>query len=278
MPPSRLSNHRQGVIVARGRETSRGLPAGVTPGLWEYAQSVDIAEDYDEHFAFNRLFDFDEQVLLRHFVRSGTARPLVVDLGCGTGRTLVPLAKKGLRGVGVDLSLPMLQVARDKAELAGVTIECLQTNLVQLDTLRDASADYCMCMFSTLGMIQGRENRCDMLRHVRRILKARGLFVLHVHNFWRNVFDPGGLGWLLGNLRAAAGNADVAIGDKVFPYRGVDDMYLHLFRRRELLGELREAGFRAKEVIPLDAPRRGPLRLPWLLGDFRANGWIVVCD
>ncbi len=263
--------------MARSSGSSCRLPPGVTPGLWEYVQSFDIAEDYDDHFAFNRLFDFDEQVLLRQFVVVGAAARLVVDLGCGTGRTLLPLVKNGLRGVGIDLSHPMLKIAREKAELAGVTIDLLQANLVELDALCDASADYCMCMFSTLGMIEGRENRNRVLTHVRRILKPGGLFVLHAHNFWQNVFEPGGLGWLLYNLWAAAWRSDVAVGDKIFAYRGVANMYLHVFRRSELLSELRAAGFHAREVISLDAPRRGPLRWPWLLGGFRANGWIVVC-
>ena len=271
-------NHRQGAIVASRRRTSRRLPPGVTPGLWEYVRSYDIAEDFDEHFVFNRLFEFDEQVLSRYFVRRGAAAPLVVDLGCGTGRTLVPLVKKGLRGVGVDLSRPMLEVAREKAELAGVSIDLVETNLVELDALGNASADYCMCMFSTLGMVAGRENRASMLQHARRILKPGGLFILHAHNYWQNVREPGGLGWMAHNWWHAAWRSDVAVGDKVFPYRGVENMYLHLFRRGELLGELRGAGFRTQEVIALDAPRRGPLRWRWLFGSFRANGWIVVCQ
>ena len=65
------------------------LPPGVTRGLWDYVRSREIAEDYDEYFAFNTLFEFDEQVLARHFKPPG----VVVDLGCGTGRALVPLVE-----------------------------------------------------------------------------------------------------------------------------------------------------------------------------------------
>ena len=43
----------------------------------------------------------------------------VLELGCGTGRILLPLLRAGLDAVGVDRSLPMLaQLRRDGADLA----------------------------------------------------------------------------------------------------------------------------------------------------------------
>jgi SAM-dependent methyltransferase len=38
----------------------------------------------------------------------------VLELGCGTGRTLLPLARAGLTVVGLDLAEPMLAIARAK--------------------------------------------------------------------------------------------------------------------------------------------------------------------
>ena len=63
------------------------LPPGVSRGLWDYVHTPHIADDYDDYFAFNSLFETDGAVLNRHFDRPG----LVADLGCGTGRALVPL-------------------------------------------------------------------------------------------------------------------------------------------------------------------------------------------
>jgi uroporphyrinogen-III synthase len=54
-------------------------------------------------------------------------------------------------------------------------------------------------------------------------------------------------------------------------------MFLHVFTRRELLADLRRAGFRVVEIVALDTERRHALRRPWLFGRLRANGWIVVC-
>ncbi|MGI6712475.1 MAG: class I SAM-dependent DNA methyltransferase [Bacillota bacterium] len=39
----------------------------------------------------------------------------VLDIACGTGNTSIPLAQYGWRVTGVDISLPMLQQARNKA-------------------------------------------------------------------------------------------------------------------------------------------------------------------
>ena len=44
----------------------------------------------------------------------------VVELACGTGRISVPVAKAGIRVIGVDASAGMLEVARDFARAEGV--------------------------------------------------------------------------------------------------------------------------------------------------------------
>jgi ubiquinone/menaquinone biosynthesis C-methylase UbiE len=250
------------------------LPPGVSRATWDYVHHPCIADDYDDYFAFNSLFEHDERVLTEYFQPFG----VVADLGCGTGRALVPLVRTGHQGLAVDLSAHMLRIVRDKAELENLPIQCVLANLVELDCLADNSIDHAMCLFSTLGMIRGRENRRKALGHFRRILKPKGRFVLHVHNYWYNLRDPAGPFWLMKNLLTAPFSANVEIGDKWYPYRGLPSMFLHVFRWRELAADLRSAGFSVVKRIPLDTPRREALQHAWFMEWFRANGWIVVCE
>jgi len=259
-------------LTATGRPYWR-LPRGVSRGVWQYAQAEHIAGQYDGYFAENRLFAFDEQVLARHFTRPGR----VVDLGCGTGRTLLPLARRGFFAIGVDLSRPMLAVAGRKTTEQGLMIARVQANLVELDCLRGGSIDYATCMFSTLGMIQGRPNRARVLGHVCRLLKPGGLFVLHVHNVWFGLRDPVSRRWLARQVLRRLLRRDVELGDKFFDYRGIPKMFLHTFTERELRVDLPRAGFAIDEWLPLNVTRQRPLRFPRLFGSLRANGWIVVC-
>lgn len=249
------------------------LPRGVPRGAWEYAQAEHIAGEYDEYFAASLLFEFDEQVLARHFSRPG----LVVDLGCGTGRALVPLARRGFRGLAVDLSPHMLKIVGDKAAQEHLPIWRICANLVELSCIRDAQAEYVVCLFSTIGMIRGRENRRRVLEHAYRILKPQGTFVVHVHNFWFNLFSAEGRRYVLRHFWETRRNRDLEWGDKFFDFHGIPKMYVHTFTQRELLRAVREVGFRARELIRLDVDRQRPLRFPWLLGSLRANGWILIC-
>jgi SAM-dependent methyltransferase len=241
--------------------------------MWEYAHTDTIADDYDSYFAYTKLFELDEAVIRRHFTPPG----LVADLGCGTARALVPLVRRGFRGLAIDLSEPMLRVVREKAERENLDITCLLANLVELDCVADASVDFCISLFSTLGMIRGRENRQRALVHTRRILKPGGKLVLHVHNFWYNLCDPGGPWWVIKRCLLSAFRRDIEAGDKFFFYRGVNNMFLHVFTYGELSRDLRRAGFRILETVHLDPVRQGKLARPWLFGNLRANGWIVVC-
>lgn len=57
----------------------------------------------------------------------------ILDLGCGTGRHSIELAKRGYKVVGVDLSGDQLKRAREKASEAGVEVEFKQADARDLD-------------------------------------------------------------------------------------------------------------------------------------------------
>jgi ubiquinone/menaquinone biosynthesis C-methylase UbiE len=255
------------------------LPPGVSRGVWDYVHDAQIADGYDGYFAGNWLFDLDEQLVLDELARSGgRAGQCVADLGCGTGRMLAALCRHGYRGLAIDLSSHMLRIVHRKAQQAGYPIACLRANLVQLECLADQSIDHAVSLFSTWGMIRGRAARRTALRHVRRILKADGRFIVHVHNYWYNLFHAGGPAWMLRNLARRLVRRDCELGDKFYPYRGLPSMFLHVFRRREMDQDLRASGFvNVIRAVCLDPRRGGPLRYPRLAGNYRAGGWVFVC-
>lgn len=255
------------------------LPDGVSRGTWEYAHTDSVADEYDDYFQFDEQHEFDLQCVRDILAkRSLPDEALLADLGCGTARALIPLLREGnYRGLGVDLSRRMLEVANHKATDEKTSLDVLQANLVELSCIQDESVDFAICLFSTLGMIRGSKHRDRALAHMRRILKPDGTLVFHVHNYWFNLFDPGGPKWLVTNWCRSWWDRDLERGDKYYPYRNVTRMFLHVFTRRELIGSLRRAGFESWRFQSLNQSRQAPLRNPWLLGRIRASGWMIEC-
>jgi SAM-dependent methyltransferase len=219
-----------------------------------------VAREYDAALAGTPLLDADLRFSERHFSTPGR----LIDLGCGTGRLLLNFAARGFSCLGVDLSEAMLAVLRDRAEERGLAIERLKVNLVELAAVATGSFDYAACLFSTLGMIRGADNRRRFLKHVRRILKPRGVFVLHAHNvryrFGRGLGKPGS-----------------EPGDRTMPqHRGGAELTLHHFTRAELIGELAAAGFAIRELLPVSTRADARLPLPWLWPSIRAHGYLVT--
>lgn len=65
-------------------------------------------------------------------------------------------------------------------------------------------------------------------------------------------------------------------GDRVYAYRGLPSMYLHIYSERELRHDLRDTGFRIERIIPLNLTSSDALRYPRWLRALRAGGWIAI--
>jgi len=168
------------------------LPSGVSRALWEFAHDPEIARHENEHLAGAPLLEFDRQVVRKWF----PSPCRLVDLGCGTGRTLVEFATRGCDCVGIDLSEESLRVAAERLAVAGQSATLIRANLCELGCLPDGGFDGAVLLFGTLGMITGCDNRRRVLVEARRLLRPAGRLALHVHNVWRHLDSPPGRRWL----------------------------------------------------------------------------------
>ncbi len=248
------------------------LPPGVSRALWDYFHNAELARNYDEQLAGTPLLTIDQQFVLEKCQPPGR----VADLGCGTGRLCVTLAQHGHAPVAVDLSPEMLKVVQAKAESLGLDIPCVCANLVELDRFADSSFDHAACLFSTLGMVQGADARQLVVRHVQRMLTPGGVFVLHVHNRWFNVWTGVGRRLLLRDVWRSLTNQQQAGDYMMPPHHGVGSLTMHLFTRREVSRLFREAGFAIDEIRPISLRADGVLRAPWWLPSLRSYGYLVA--
>jgi hypothetical protein len=77
--------------LPKSRPADWQLPPGVDRGLWDYLHNPDLARNYDNYLADSSLPRVDEEFVAGHCPRPGK----LIDLGCGTGRLLIPFARRG---------------------------------------------------------------------------------------------------------------------------------------------------------------------------------------
>ncbi|HET6573104.1 MAG TPA: class I SAM-dependent methyltransferase [Fimbriiglobus sp.] len=220
------------------------LPPGVDRGLWDYLHSSEMVHGYDDQMTASPLARADVAFCERNFERPGH----LIDLGCGTGRLCLHFARKGFICVGVDLSAEMLTTARANADAAGISVDWVSANLVELAGVSDGGFDYAACLFSTLGMVRGAENRAAVVRQAFRVLRPGGRFVLHVHNRYFRGLGRGRVARQA--VRTLLGRADA--GDITMPQAyGGGPLTLHHFTHREATALLTVAGFRVLIVMAL---------------------------
>ena len=261
-------------------------PEGIQAGNWQYINNHAIAEGYDVSLTNSPLVTLDQQLIDSHLPdRPGVA----IDFGCGTGRNAIPLLEKGWDVIGVDLSHPMLQQFADKidgsheegqcSEEAGHSVNSgeailVQANLTELNSIASQTADFGQCMFSTLGMIQGASYRHQFLRHASRILRGDSILMVHGHNYWHSLRQPGGWRWMIGNfLSAIRGKCE--IGDRFADYRAVRGLMLHHFSLRALQRELENAGFAIDSTYAILENGKATETIG-RFHRFNAVGWVVA--
>jgi len=109
-------------------------------------------------------------------VVSGGSGP-ILELGCGSGRIAVALARDGHTVVGLDRSPAMLARAAERAAGAGVTLELVRGDLCEFALGRRFAV--VIVPFNTFLMVRPEERRACLSR-IREHLAPGGLLALDV--------------------------------------------------------------------------------------------------
>jgi 2-polyprenyl-3-methyl-5-hydroxy-6-metoxy-1,4-benzoquinol methylase len=132
------------------------------------------AEFYDQEFAGreHEVPFFVDQARL--------ANGPVLEVGCGTGRITLPIARAGVEVTGLDVSRPMLELARRKAQAEQLAVNWLQRDCRNIDR-----AHAFALVFSATNAMQHLHDLDSLnafLVSARNALRPGGALILDVFN------------------------------------------------------------------------------------------------
>ena len=182
------------------------------------------------------LMHFAERELFR------TPRGRLLDLGCGAGRNALPLARRGWRVLGIDLSSAMLRAAAERMRHEPVTT-ALQFALAPMDALP----------------VHSRSVDLIVAHGIWNLATSAGMFRRAVAEAARVAAPGAGLFVFTFSRHTLPADAEPVAGEPfVFTqFSGEPQCFL---TEEQLAAELAAAGFRPDAAIPLrelNRPRPG---------------------
>jgi SAM-dependent methyltransferase len=247
-------------------------------------------EGWDEYAPF---YDWENaQTLGRRDVPfwrrvAAEARGPVLELGCGTGRVSIPLARAGIKLVGIDRSAPML--ARATARTAGTprTSGTCRASLIPLFVRGDIRAlpfarrGFAMVL-APYGILQSLVRERDLaaaLESVGRVLRRGGTFGIDLVPDvpqWREYANRV-------QLRGRSGTAHLTLVESVRQDR---KRHLTTFEQRYIVRRGRrttehpfELTFRTLSVRQMTRRlERAGFAVETVLGDYRGRPWDARAD
>ena len=192
------------------KKNEQGLPQPAAPPVDLRWRQAALDAGAVEHYDDAALYDYEYR-RRRHDIkwyralarqhglteRRGGAPLRILELGCGSGRLLVPLLRDGHRVVGVDRSAAMLgrcaariaalgRAARQRGQLVRADFRHLPFPGAATDDTADAAGaarfPLIVCPFNGFMHLYTRQDVEQCLAQVRRLLAPGGLFAFDVLN------------------------------------------------------------------------------------------------
>jgi SAM-dependent methyltransferase len=110
-----------------------------------------------------------------------------LDVGCGTGRLLVPYLSAGLEVEGVDPSVDMLVICRKRAQERGLTPILYQQAMQKLNLPHAYRTIFVPC--GSFQLVVERAEAFEALRRFYAHLESDSLLVLTAFNRWLEMAD-----------------------------------------------------------------------------------------
>ncbi|HKV58980.1 MAG TPA: class I SAM-dependent methyltransferase [Ktedonobacteraceae bacterium] len=230
-----------------------------------------MTNDYDQIAPFYDVehAHFDEDVDLYMNFAELRGGPLL-ELACGSGRLLLPLARAGYEVTGVDTSPAMLALARVALETEGLMARCKLAQQDMCALQLDKKFHLAFIALGSFGHVITRRAQQQALTAIRAHLTAGGTFILDISNEdARYMENMGGQmlhqgtwqlddGSMVTHFISPASSSTMHLLDLTHFYdvhkqgetvrRTITRTQLYLFERNEAQLLLEQAGFTVKDV------------------------------
>jgi 2-polyprenyl-3-methyl-5-hydroxy-6-metoxy-1,4-benzoquinol methylase len=174
-------------MVTRGAPPAADARRSADQEVYKMSERTTWEKFFDAHapiyednvFTKNTVHEVDFLLDELHLPNGGS----VLDVGCGTGRHAIELAKRGYAVTGLDLSSEMLSRAADAAKAENVHVEWIRANATQFtfSELYDAAVCLCEGAFGLLGESDDPiDQPLSILRNISRSLKPQARVVFTV--------------------------------------------------------------------------------------------------
>jgi len=194
-------------------------------GVNDYFSGEAIVADYNQRVQ-RGLLAWEKTVLRDYMQPPGT----VLDVGCGCGREAFALHDLSYAVIGVDLSAAQIAQAKQNAAATGRKVDFQICDGLRYD-FPDNTFDDVIIWQQVLGNVPGHENRVNVLKEARRVLRLGGNVVVSVHDCEGCLVMAKQQGLVLAPGKHKR--------DFIF-----EDCYWHYFTKEELKGLFTEAGLR----------------------------------
>jgi SAM-dependent methyltransferase len=145
---------------------------------WYEELFSNYAKTYDtESFTAGTLGEVD--FLEKEFNHDKTK--CILDIGCGTGRHAIELAKRGYTVTGIDLSAAQLARAGQKATEAGVRVNFLQLNACSLSFINEFDFAIMLCE-GGFSLQETDALNFQILEGAARALRSPGKYIFSALN------------------------------------------------------------------------------------------------
>jgi ubiquinone/menaquinone biosynthesis C-methylase UbiE len=178
-----------------------------------------VAEDWASHADTN---DYRNLYLMPRMLRmiGDVSGKRVLDLGCGEGGYSRELHRRGATVVGVDGSLRLIDIARQRARAEAVNASFVRANANELTDIESDSFDIVLAAMSLMDV----EDYEGAIREARRVLHHGGeLFMSLTHPCFSSPVSQ----WIRGNN----GELQHFAVDQYFDRRAWDSRIAPTFRR-----------------------------------------------
>src|SRR5262245_31962210 len=135
---------------------------------------------YQNPYLYDALLPVSENQLNFYVTLAQRYPGAVLELACGSGQIIVPIADKSTPAVGLDNSPEMLTAARRRAHAAGVRVELVEGDMREFELGRQFSLIF-VARNSLLHLSEQNEFAA-LFDNVRRHLLPNGIFAFDIFN------------------------------------------------------------------------------------------------